>query len=621
MEKHNIVIKFNREVIRSRNNQELILKSVATQDNFLTQFNFKSIVTDEMLLPQNRINTVNFENLAGICYVQNTDNMSLEEKESLAQKISTYDFVEYAYVEKLAPMELPYNPQVNNKEPLINKTVHNTPNFTHLQEYKSGVTSTHIGIDMEYAWSLGIAGQGISIADIEWGFNFDHINLKRHNFVDYVPTTNPLNNEHGTAVAGVMYAKDINFGVKGMVHDAESFYGISEISYGRAAGISLGLRALRAGDIFVYEMQTGGITGKYVPADFDYAVWDVTQEALNAGIIVIGAAGNGSENLDQDIYYEYRNRPDRGVIRVGAGDELLKKANFSTYGSMVHVQGWGGNVVTTGYDGLYNGGPNNNYTNGFNGTSSATPIVASAAVAIQSWYKQQTGQVLTPREMRALLIETGTPQNINVSEGNEHIGPLPNVRSAITEMRRRLLEVVAIIEGQLSAKGGAQVMLSAEKSTSKVANIVAYAWQLPDGITAEIQNQSTLHFITPEVFKEKIYPITLTVTDAFGNSDSINHNFMVFNEFPLWERNGHYRKGAKVSWKNKKWVAISNNRGWEPGDDSGYWREVTDYPLWEPTKLYMVGNKVSWKNKKWVAINNNRGWEPSDNSEFWREIL
>ncbi|WGL99874.1 hypothetical protein QE177_14920 (plasmid) [Arsenophonus sp. aPb] len=46
----------------------------------------------------------------------------------------------------------------------------------------------------------------------------------------------------------------------------------------------------------------------------------------------------------------------------------------------------------------------------------------------------------------------------------------------------------------------------------------------------------------------------------------------------------------------------------------------TDYPLWDIAKLYMAGDKVSWKNKKWIAISNNQGWEPG-NLEFWREIL
>lgn len=102
-----------------------------------------------------------------------------------------------------------------------------------------------------------------------------------------------------------------------------------------------------------------------IPVDFETGAWDITQQALKAGILIVAAAGNGGKDLDYDGegYEEYRNRPDNGIIRVGAGSELLARASFSTYGSMIHLQGRGTwNVVTTGYGDLYDGGPNNNYS-------------------------------------------------------------------------------------------------------------------------------------------------------------------------------------------------------------------------------------------------------------------
>ncbi|MFV9997352.1 MAG: hypothetical protein AB8W37_03835 [Arsenophonus endosymbiont of Dermacentor nuttalli] len=99
---------------------------------------------------------------------------------------------------------------------------------------------------------------------------------------------------------------------------------------------------------------------------------------LKAGILVIIPAGNGSENLDYDTesasYEEYRNRPDNGIIRVGAGNKkTLATLDFSTFDSLIHLQGWGEDVVTTGYGDLYNSDLNNNYTNTFGGTSSLHP--------------------------------------------------------------------------------------------------------------------------------------------------------------------------------------------------------------------------------------------------------
>ncbi|HGJ5875616.1 MAG TPA: hypothetical protein ACHBX0_03435 [Arsenophonus sp.] len=55
---------------------------------------------------------------------------------------------------------------------------------------------------------IGITGQGIHYADIEGGFDFNHVNLRRKSFINLSPEY-PLKNEHGTVVAGIMYAKNM----------------------------------------------------------------------------------------------------------------------------------------------------------------------------------------------------------------------------------------------------------------------------------------------------------------------------------------------------------------------------------------------------------------------------
>lgn len=432
----NIVIKFDKEAILSRTNEALTLKDFATQNNFLNQFTYRSIVTDEMLSPQKKINTINFENLVGICYVQGLNKMPLEEKKSLAKKMDACDVVEYAYVE--ISQEIIPCPEVKNKEISTDKASDETPNYSDLQTYKDGIEKDHIGIDMEYAWSIGVTGKGIKIADIGIDYNPKHINLQRDSLItlvplgdDYVPVPDP-----GTSVTGILYANDVGFGVKGMVHGADNYYFVSEVPLGDAAGIAEGLAALKKGDVFVYELQTEGPTSppESVSIDYDGAVWDVTHEALKAGILVVAAGGDSSVDLDRKEFDEYRNRPDNGIIRVGAGDKLLSKASFSNHGSMIHLQAWGDDVVTTGYGDLHDGGPNDNYTATFSGTSSATPIVASAVVAVQSWYKESTGKVLSPLEMRQLLIDTGTAQ---ADPEKGHIGPIPNIKKAIETLKAK----------------------------------------------------------------------------------------------------------------------------------------------------------------------------------------
>jgi uncharacterized repeat protein (TIGR01451 family) len=74
---------------------------------------------------------------------------------------------------------------------------------------------------------------------------------------------------------------------------------------------------------------------------------------------------------------------------------------------------------------------NDAYTGRFNGTSSASPIVAAAAGIVSS-VAQQENELLTPAEVRDLLVTTGTPQDtttLGALPGN--IGPLPNLAAAL----------------------------------------------------------------------------------------------------------------------------------------------------------------------------------------------
>jgi subtilisin family serine protease len=332
----------------------------------------------------------------------------------LANEFEKLDMVEYAAMEPVTPPPPPA-----------------TPDFTALQYYKNDVDNSGVnirGINAEYAWSIGVTGAGIRIADIEWGYNKNHEDLIGTRCQELLPPPDDLYKDHGTAVAGILMGEKNTFGVTGMVYGADACYIISERVNGRPAGIAEGLLKLRRGDVFLYEMQAFGMNSQYVPADYDQAVWDITKAATDSGIIVVAAAGNGNQNLDDPFYDSYRARGDNGAIIVGAGTKSGRdKAGFSTYGNSVHVQGWGDwSVTSTGYTSLYNGGINAGYTKDFSGTSSATPIVASAVVAVQSWYKARTGSVLAPRAIRALLINTGIPQG-----SGGHIGPLPNIKAAI----------------------------------------------------------------------------------------------------------------------------------------------------------------------------------------------
>ncbi len=434
-----------------------------------------------------------------------------EELLEIAIELESYDEVEYCEVSPLTP---PPPPSMDTEAPFLRQI----PDFTDKQFYLYGDQGGDIiGIYADHAWSVGITGQGVSFADIEWGWDYLHQDFAGQNVIDALTTTNHNYDDHGTGVLGEMYSADNGFGVKGCVYGADAFYGFSEITKGRPAAIGYAMDSLKAGDIIVYEMQTGGVGGEYVPADYNQSVWDITKTATEAGFIVVAAAGNGNQNLDGSGYNSYMARGDNGSIIVGAGTKVGRnKCSFSTYGSRVDVCGIGDwSIYTTGYGDLYGSG-HTSYTKGFSGTSSSTPIVASAAIAVQSYAKNTYGETISPKDMRAILKATGTPQGTG-----GHIGPLPNVKDAF--------DVVDSIYGggvtkyKLLVNNGSGTGVYEESENVSISANDAATGQMFDKWTGDVQyiadvNKSSTTLIMPS--KDISITATYTISDTVTISDN-----------------------------------------------------------------------------------------------------
>jgi subtilisin family serine protease len=210
-----------------------------------------------------------------------------------------------------------------------------------------------------------------------------------------------------------------------------------------ARAIDLVARELRPGDVHLIELQGTGPRGRFLPVEYWDDVFDAIRAATRRGVIVIEAAGNGDEDLDHAAYDRKfdRARRDSGAIMVGAGapprEGFVDRArlDFSNYGSRVDVQGWGRKVATLDYGDLQAcDGParDRHYTGEFSGTSSASPIVAGAAVILEGIARQR-GAVITPAQLRDLLRQTGTPQ---AGDTRKAIGPRPDLERAIRALLR-----------------------------------------------------------------------------------------------------------------------------------------------------------------------------------------
>ena len=198
----------------------------------------------------------------------------------------------------------------------------------------------------------------------------------------------------------------------------------------------------RAGPNATGQGQFGFIAIEWWSADFA-----AVQYATAKGIIVIAAAGNGSQNLDDAVYQGRfdRTQRDSGALLVGAGAPPSgnfgpdrSRLGFSNYGQIIDAQGWGREVVSTGYGDLQ-GGANQNrwYTQSFSGTSSASPIVVGAAACLLGIQKASGGQPLTYTEMRNIFRTTGSPQTDGPNGSKtQRIGNRPDLKAAIPQQQQ-----------------------------------------------------------------------------------------------------------------------------------------------------------------------------------------
>jgi hypothetical protein len=319
------------------------------------------------------------------------------------------------------------------------------PDFTPLQSY---LESAPGGLDVLYAWRQpGGMSERVAIADVEGDWNVGHHDLRRakEKRIDG-ELLGGIWYQHGTAVLGQLVGTRNGKGVTGIANKSK----VLMFSIGRRGAngkldtnvpdaVNRAAAALEPGDVMVLEVQYSGLrqSGNYIPVEYFDADFEAILAASHKGIVVVEAAGNGNQNLDAPLYEERFDRQVRDslAIMVGAGappgDYRADRARlyFSNYGSRVDVQGWGSSVTTTGYGDLYSkGGRNFYYTAGFNGTSSATGMVAGAVAVLQSIAVENDGNPLKPRRLRRILARTGSPQE---GDKKQHIGSRPNLRKAV----------------------------------------------------------------------------------------------------------------------------------------------------------------------------------------------
>jgi hypothetical protein len=381
---------------------------------------------------------------------------------ALAYALREWEHVESAYVDPLDSLPSPPpNPQSGAQTYL-------KPPAVAVQPAPQGA------IDAEFAWlQPGGTGTGQKIVDLERGAKLNHEDLK-----DLGINTLHGNNDpsldaqtHGASVLGIVAAVDNTLGIIGIAH------GVGEVAYSSQVvpvtsanpnGVDRVNAVVKAIEHF---MQPGDPLGRvlllevhlnptndpmplthidgtkwtWMPMETAPADFEIIRLATALGIVVIEAAGNGGRDLDvfqQQMsggkFVLSRTHPgdfkESGAIMVGGSTWLYPYVRWvdagsgqaSCFGSRVDCFAWAEHVMTCmtffGWD----------FYDYFGGTSSASAIVAGAALLVQGVVQASPASRLGPGQMRALLSDP----DLNTRSANypvDRIGVMPNLKRIIQD--------------------------------------------------------------------------------------------------------------------------------------------------------------------------------------------
>jgi hypothetical protein len=466
------------------------------------------------------------------------------------------------------------------------RNIGNPPSFIHMQDYLKSPDERRAGYALGgiNAFNLhkhyaGSKGEGVTVLSSENGrWNNDHIDLPKALFS--IGTDIPSSRYHDTMSLGIMAGKDNGFGVQGIAHQAQFAYAAWQVS-----NFVNGIKLLKAGDVVQIGQQrsTSLITTSecrsgncFVPVENEQAWFDAIKTATDSGIHVIMAAGNGNVNLDLPVFQGKfdRNVRDSGAIIAGAvcGNDG-KKAEFSTYGSRIDSAAWGcWDIVTTTLDPAANlwRETNAQYTQSYSGTSSANPIIAGAAASLSGMAKHY-GKSLSPKQLRKLLTDTGTP----LVDTHQPIGTQPDVMRAAEKMLGETPAdeslTISNLQAEIIDKGRSTLSFNAqaEGNITLEAEVVSQNGVKKGAIKQTIENDSTtVKIVLTDVMAGK-YALKYKATNEQGESikqESLSFTLMDAASAPSWDSSRAYDKlCTKVTYDGKEWM----NGWWTQGDVPG----------------------------------------------------
>lgn len=279
-------------------------------------------------------------------------------------------------------------------------------------------------INADAALAAGYSGEGVKVAVLDSGVNFNHFDLRDNfdssaNELGYDFVSDDFFPEdvygHGTHVAGILAAASNGFGVIGIAPNAQivALRVLDDNGEGTASRIIEALQWIQNYNAAHPDSPIRITNNSYGTGSNSSQLGAAFDVLASSGVLHIGSAGNDGSAAGNGNNVGYPARYE-SVVAVAALDKNNQRASFSSTGADVEIAAPGVAVLSTWKDGTNFAGPQPFSFAGYageyfieaNGTSMASPHVAGVAALLMSSDPSYTAEAVR-NKMNGTALDLG----------------------------------------------------------------------------------------------------------------------------------------------------------------------------------------------------------------------